>query len=326
MKRLDSKLATIRTGDYQPGDFIIADAKDADMGGGAPAPGPRTDGKPGFKTRAEYLDAMRRMTASDLVDVMLMSASNAETLVQEGIFDNSAVTPAVRLNDATDIWNMRHGGYTSQPALNFATARLSKVREFADLGLFSVTFTNDNLRDVHNLEAYAAFREAADGVGMRHFLEVFNPNVDIGIADEDIGSYVTDCILKALAGITASDRPLFLKVAYNGPQAMSDLAGYDPTGLIVGVLGGGKGTTRDTFELVDQASRHGARVALFGRKINLAEAPEVLVSLMRRVVEGDISPEEAVRHYHNDLTAAHIEPHRSLEADLEITEPVLKAG
>ena len=45
-KSLDKKLAQIRAGKYTPQDFIIADAKDADIGFGTAAPGPdRT--KPG---------------------------------------------------------------------------------------------------------------------------------------------------------------------------------------------------------------------------------------------------------------------------------------
>ena len=41
IKSLDSKLQKIRNQKFQPKDFIIADAKDADMGGGIPAPGPK---------------------------------------------------------------------------------------------------------------------------------------------------------------------------------------------------------------------------------------------------------------------------------------------
>ena len=33
-KSIDTKLEKIRRGQYKPDDFIIADAKDADMGGG----------------------------------------------------------------------------------------------------------------------------------------------------------------------------------------------------------------------------------------------------------------------------------------------------
>ena len=90
------------------------------------------------------------------------------------------------------------------------------------------------------------------------------------------------------------------------------------------MLGGGAGTTRDTFELLSQAERYGARVALFGRKINLAESPLEIVRLMRQVADGTIQPKEAVKAYHGELQKQKLKPTRPLEADLEITEAVLK--
>src|SRR5262245_28807298 len=118
---LDQKLNRIRAGRYRPSDFIIADAKDADMGFGLIAPGPGPDGKGGYKSRAQYLDAMTAMTRSGLVDVMLMSASSAEALVKRGVFKSSKVTPAVRLNDATDIWSQRGSTYHDHASRPFAT-------------------------------------------------------------------------------------------------------------------------------------------------------------------------------------------------------------
>jgi hypothetical protein len=41
-RRLDRKLAAIAAGRYTPDDFVIADAKDADMAFGVTAPGPVT--------------------------------------------------------------------------------------------------------------------------------------------------------------------------------------------------------------------------------------------------------------------------------------------
>jgi hypothetical protein len=120
------------------------------------------------------------------------------------------------------------------------------------------------------------------------------------------------------------DHPLFLKLQYNGARAMEELAGYDPGWLIVGVLGGAKGTTRDTFELIAQAERHGARVALFGRKINLAEDPIALVGFMRAVVEREIEPEDAVKAYHDGLKKVGIKPTLPLAKDRRITEAALK--
>jgi len=137
--------------------------------------------------------------------------------------------------------------------------------------------------------------------------------------------YVNDCILRCLAGVTKADRPQFLKIAYNGPKALEELASFDSS-LIVGVLGGGAGTTRDTFELLHQAERHGARVALFGRKINLAESPLAIVSLMRQVADGAVAPQEAVKAYHGELQKAGIRPSRELEDDNRITEAALQQG
>ena len=73
-----------------------------------------------------------------------------------------------------------------------------------------------------------------------------------------------------------------------------------------------------------QAERSGARLALFGRKINLAEDPLALIETMRHVADGDIDPAEAVRAYHGKLQTAGLRPRRPLEADLEITEAALR--
>jgi len=105
---------------------------------------------------------------------------------------------------------------------------------------------------------------------------------------------------------------------------METLAAYDPERLVVGVLGGAKGTTRDAFELVSQAERAGARVALFGRKINLAQSPLDLVRLMRAVVERELSADEAVKAYHGALQDKGIKPVLSLDNDLAISDPILK--
>ena len=81
---------------------------------------------------------------------------------------------------------------------------------------------------------------------------------------------------------------------------------------------------RDTFELVAQAERYGARVALFGRKINLAESPLTIISLMRRVADRVVTPIEAVKAYHAELDRRKLRSLRALEDDLTITEATLR--
>lgn len=321
-KSLNGKLERIRSGAFAAEDFIIADAKDGDMAFGVTAPGP--DGAGGWKSRADHLAAIRQMTESELVDIMLMSVSSAQRLAGEGVFSGSAVTPAVRLNDTTDIWNARGSNYRAFASQPFASADVASAAPFSNLGLYSMTFHNDVSVDLASLEAYRQFRLEMREQPVSHFLEIFNPAFDIGIPASDLGFYVNDMIIKALAGVVSSDQPLFLKIQFNGAAAMRELAAYDPTHLIVGILGGGKGTTRDTFELIGQAAESGARVALFGRKINLAEAPLELVRLMRATVEGKLTPEAAVTAYHEYLAEHSIPPERSLHDDMELTETVLK--
>lgn len=327
MARLDEKISRILDGSNTPADFIIADAKDGDMGFATTAPGPRIgpDGRSaeGYKSLNEYLDQMRAIVAQDLVDIMLTSVSVYERLANGGTFKGSAVTPAIRANDSTDIWNTRHANYLKQASRPFRSAGLAHARRIGcDLCLYSMTFVNDVDADLRTLQAFRDFRADAEENGMRYFLEVFNPNVDTGIDAKDIGFFVNDNIIHALAGLSEAERPLFLKIAYNGAAAMDELCGYDDQ-LIVGVLGGSAGTSADTFTLLSQAAGHGAKVALFGRKINLAESPLDVVAMMRKVVEGELTPEKAVRAYHAALEEKNIKPFRTLDEDLKLTEPIL---
>ena len=328
MKTLDTKLKNIRSGNYKPSDFIIADAKDADMGGGRRAPGfIREENGKLTETPASYdsyLNKMKEMTKSQMVDVMLMSMTSAERLVNQNVFDNSPVTPAVRLNDTSCIWGLlRHGEYDTHQSRPFATTQLRHAKNFVDLGLYSMTFNKDVDRDVYMLNEYRNFRDNAEKIGMRHFLEVFNSAV-INLSIEEMGQYVNDCILKTLAGQISKEKPLFLKIAYNGPKAMEELASYDPGNLVIGILGGGKGTSRDCFELLRQACKYGARVALFGRKVNLSENQLIIIETMRNVIENDLDSKDAVKLYHDKLLKENITPDRDISKDSELTDPALK--
>ena len=340
MTRLDEKLARIRAGQYKRSDFIIADAKDGDMGPSLTSTGPKRapDGSwTRYRTRDEFLDTIRQVVEQDIVDIMLVSASNLERLVESGTFRNSRVKPAIRANDTTCVWVVRGGSYNQKPSRPFRSAWLPRVMHGGaapdpkapvtgtDLGLYSVTFNNDLDADIRSLEAFAEFRADCAANGFKYFFEVFNSNVPTGIDPALQPHYLNDCILRCLAGVMKADRPQFLKIPYNGPKALEELASFDSS-LIVGVLGGGAGTTRDCFELLHQAEKYGARVALFGRKINLAESPLAMVSFMRQVADGTIAPEEAVKAYHGELQKQGITPLRPLADDIQTTEAVLKQG
>lgn len=352
-KSLDAKLAQI-TADPASRTFIIADAKDADMAFGVRATGPRqylsrqgdrparfspeiwTRDEYGYRNLPEFLDIIREVVHQGLVDIMLMSAYVSEQLtIKEGLFRNSHVTPAARANDTTDVWAVRHGCYTAEPAQPFRTATIDQIQcgklecdrstdQFpgANLGLYSATFVNDLEHDRETLLAFKSFREEAERKKFRYFLEVFDPNVSSGIAPEKLGEFINDNIIRSLAGVPQAGRPVFLKIVYHGPRAMEELAQYDPN-LVVGILGGSAGTTYDAFKLIHDAQKYGARVALFGRKINNAEHQLAFIEMLRLITEGKISPEEAVRAYHGVLQAKQIQPKLSLEKDLELTSQAM---
>lgn len=354
MKSLDQKLADIKANRSSRA-FIIADAKDADMAFGVQATGrrdylSRRGARPaqfspevwsraefGFRSLPEFLDIIREVTHQGLVDIMLMSAYvNEQLSIKEGLFKNSHVTPAARANDTTDVWVVRHGCYVKEPSQPFRSASIDHIQcgevecerdgrgnfPGANLGLYSLTFVNELEQDREALLWYKEFREEAERKGFRHFLEVFDPNVASGIAPEKLGEYINDNILRTLAGVPEAGRPDFLKVVYHGPRAMEELCQYDPN-MVVGIMGGGAGTTYDAFKLIHDAQKHGARAALFGRKINNAEHQLAFIEMLRLITDGKLSPEEAVRAYHGVLQGKGIKPQRALADDLQLTEQTM---
>jgi hypothetical protein len=223
-----------------------------------------------------------------------------------------------------------------EPAQTFRTATIDQIQcgkiecdrtggDFpgANLGLYSVTFVNNLEQDRETLLAFRHFREEAERKKFRYFLEVFDPNIVSGIAPEKLGEFINDNIIRSLAGVPESGRPVFLKIVYHGPRSMEELAQYDPN-LVVGILGGSAGTTYDAFRLIHDAQKYGARVALFGRKINNAEHQLAFIEMLRLITDGKISPEEAVRAYHAILQARNIKPKLPLEKDLELTNQAMR--
>jgi hypothetical protein len=340
-KSLDAKLARIHADPHGCKDFILADAKDADMALSIGAPGRSPESYPGevrYRTLAEFRGIIEEIVAQKLVDIMLMSASTSEVLtIHKRIFDNSPVTPAARANDTTDIHIVRGSKYPTQPSLPFRTTTLDhiqcghvdcKLEERhlgANLGLYSITFTGDAAHDRVALEEYKQFRLEAERKGFRHFLEVFDPNRPEMVEARELPGFINDAIVRTLGGVTSKGRPLFLKMVYHGPAAIEELVRYDPH-LIVGILGGSAGTTYDAFKLLAEAKKHGARVALFGRKINNAENQLAFIHFLRLIADGEVGPDEAVKAYHGVLQKLGIRPLRSLDDDMKLQTNVMNYG
>ena len=303
-KSLDAKLARIHADPHGCKDFILADAKDADMALAIGAPGRSPEAHSGevrYRSLAEFrdiIDADRRAEAGGHHAHVGQHQRGAD--IHKRLFDNSPVTPAARANDTTDIHIVRGSKYPTTPSLPFRTATLDHIQcghldckpeerhLGANLGLYSITFNNDTVLDREALEEYKQFRLEAERKGFRHFLEIFDPNRPEAVEAEQMPGFINDVIVRTLGGVTGKGRPLFLKMVYHGPKAMEELVHYDPH-LVVGILGGSAGTTYDAFKLLSEAKKYGARVALFGRKINNAENQLAFIRFLRLIADGEIS-------------------------------------
>jgi hypothetical protein len=340
-KSLDKKLKHIHADPRGAKDFILADAKDADMALAIGAPGKSPEAHSGelrYRSLAEFRDIIEQIVELALVDIMLMSASTSEVLtIHKKVFADSPVTPAARVNDTTDIHIIRGSKYPAEPSLPFRTATLDHIQcghldcnpeerhLGANLGLYSITFNNDAVLDREALEQYKEFRLEAERKGFRHFLEVFDPNRPDVVEASKLPEFINDAIVRTLGGVTSSGRPVFLKMVYHGPKAMEELVHYDPH-LVVGILGGSAGTTYDAFKLLSEAKKYGARVALFGRKINNAENQLAFIRFLRLIADGEIGAEEAVRAYHGVLQQLNIRPQRALKDDMQLQTNVMRYG
>lgn len=338
VKSFEAKLANIRANPGAAKDFILADAKDADMAGGLASTGvcPKTGRR---RTLAEYREQMRLVVKQGLVDIVLMSCSTSEILtIRERLFDGSPVTPAARANDTTDIHLPTGGTYASEPSRPFASATIDHImagnldptpqerQRGANLGLYSITPNNSLAFDYPTLQAYREFRHEAERKGFRHFLEVFDPNACGENCPADLPAYINDVIARTLAGVPSAGRPQFLKIAYHGPAAMEALVSYDPT-LVVGILGGASGTTFDAFHQLWEARKYGARAALYGRMINNSEDQLTFIQFLRWIADGQLDdPAEAVKAYHGSLQKLAIKPHRPLADDLQATRRAAAYG
>src|SRR5262245_33270776 len=131
-KSLDQELARIHADPRSAKDFILADAKDADMALAIGAPGRSPEAHSGelrYRRLQEFRDFIEQIVEQGLVDIMLMSASTSEVLtIHKRMFEKSPVTPAARVNDTTDIHIVRGGKYATQSSLPFRTATLDHIQ------------------------------------------------------------------------------------------------------------------------------------------------------------------------------------------------------
>ncbi len=265
---------------------------------------------PHYRNRIEFLELQRQFIEDAYIDGLLMTPADAEILAQEEkLFDHSPVTPIVRMNAETGIWNPRHGIYRQQHSLPFQTVPV-EAAQYCDslvnnatachinLGLYSITLNNDVEADERMLNAYLKFaKDVGEMRGFEHVLEVFLPNVRIpGMDTEKRGQYTADSIHRTMSYLRIRQRPLFIKTAYTTKEIWQELTSFDPT-LIIGALGGPKQNAKSTLSLAHDVTEYGGKVILFGRTVFQEDDPRLMAKALRAVLDRDRSIEEAHNEY-----------------------------
>lgn len=266
-----------------------------------------------WRRRADFLQLCRDLCADGAIDGCLMTPADAEVLaVDERYFDTSPITPLVRTNAETMIWNPRHGTYRSSPSKPFLTVRpadagfcrdqICKTQDFnIRLGLYSITLNNEVVLDEDTLGAYLTFaHEVGRTPGFDHFLEVFPPNLpQHGLSDEAVGEYVADSIVRTMSYLRRHERPRFIKTAFSTPAVWRELCEFDLT-LPIGALGGARSDARGTLELAHQVIANGGKLILFGRAVFEDESPLAICRALRQVLDGG-DPAAAYEAYRADV-------------------------
>ncbi|MFW6181616.1 MAG: hypothetical protein ACOC8N_07695 [Spirochaetota bacterium] len=264
-----------------------------------------------YRTRPEFVQLIRDIVKQGVVDAVLMTPADAELLAAgECLFQDSPVTPLVRMNAETGIWSPRYGRYRQEPSFPFQTVPVGEdgwceqlIRTASDsccvtAGLYSVTLNNDVASDHRTMSAYLDFaRQVGRAEGFHHLLEVFPPNVDLpGMDREQVAAYTADSIVRIMSHLTRKQRPLLVKTAYLDQRVWKELAGFDPE-LVIGALGGSYRNAETTLELAHRVIRDGGRAVLFGRPVFMEQDPPGMCRAIRAVIDGKLSPPQALDAY-----------------------------
>jgi hypothetical protein len=338
-KSLDEKLDKLRA-DPRCGEFILADAKDADMAYGIAACGksPEHHAHEGrFRSLEEYRGCIRQVVRQGLVDIVLMSAhTNAILTMQEGIFEGSPITPAARANDTTDIHVARGWGLSPTQPSQPVPAQRPSTRSSAATPTARRTRAHprreprplqrdlqQRSRSVDRAHARCTTRRSASRrkrKGFRHFLEVFAPNAPQQPARSRQARRVHQRHDRAhrWPGVPESGRPAVPQDALpRDPGSPRSWPGTIPAVDHRRSWAARRAPPTTPSSWSHDAQKYGARVALFGRKINNAEHQLAFIDdCCGTSSTANVSPEEAVHAYHGVLHRSSASPpHRPLPDD-----------
>lgn len=306
-KSLQRKWLALHAKPSRPDIFVLGDAKESDLAlrGLPPAIArslERPDANFPYSSREAWLDQLRELLEDSLLDMILVSPELArEVAGKGGIFDHSPVSAAVR--SVPGHWMPPPAAVESGPV------------DGGPLPVFGVGYCRDRAIDARELDQYENFRRRAGAARTRHLLELYPSCGCDGGPPKRVDDVLADRLLHSILEVSPTARPAMIHAPYYGPRLMEQIVACLP-GIPVGIVGGAAGTTFDAFSLLVEAARHGARGALFGRRIAAAEHQPSFVRFLDYLSKGEVSPVEAVHAYHGVLQALGIRPFRDLAEDL----------
>jgi len=318
MKTLDSKLAAIHADPAAAQDFILADAKDADMAFGLSATGvdPMT-GRP--RSLADFRDQMREVVRQGLVDIVLMSASTNDVLTREGLFADSAVTPAVRANDSTDIHVLAGAPYPQQPLTAVADSENDEIiagRDQPGALLDHASWRRGTrrcgARGVSGLQGRGRAGRPAS------LLEVFAPNVPCRCRTSAASSTTSSPDAGCVPGLDAAVPESCRTAARRRWRNWSRTTASDR-----GVSAGRPHDLRRVPPAAGGPSPRRPRRPVSAQD-NRSEHQLTFVRYLRAIADGEIDAAEACRSYHADLERLGIRPTAPLQDDLLLTDATIR--
>ncbi len=296
---------------------ILVFAADASVAYGITGIGTERTPTQHYRTRPEFLRLMRDVMKDEAIDGLLMTPADAEELaIEQKLFDDSPVTPIVRMNAETHIWSPRHGRYGRQTSLPFQTVPTAEAGRYCTeamqcaldckikLGLYSITLNNDTEADARTTEQFLNFAwDCGKTPDFNYFLEVFLPNTQQpGMDKKQLGEYMADNIVRLMSYLRKHQRPAFIKTVYTVPEVWKALCEFDPT-LIIGALGGSRVSARHTLQLAHDVTEHGGKVLLFGRAIFQEEDPKLMARMVRAVMDRELAVDHAHAQYQATVRA-----------------------
>ena len=181
--------------------------------------------------------------------------------------------------------------------------------------------------DREALEEYKQFRLEAERKGFRHFLEIFDPNRPGGGRGEQ-GSRVHQRRHRSHSRRRHQRRPAAVPQDGLSRPAKRWRSWSTTTRTSSSASSAASaGTTYDAFKLLSEAKKYGARVALFGRKINNAENQLAFIRFLRLIADGEVGAGGSGARVSRRLAAVSASSRNgSLEDDMELQTNVMSYG